>query len=86
LAQAQRLRPHVMLVDTSIVRMDVIRELRARLPQLKIIALLTPGGVGYDMLTLTVGADASISKPEVSAELLPAIRRVMGKQVAWQAA
>ncbi len=56
--------------------LGVIPRLRTALPEMGIIVLTLMGTEPYRRVTLAAGADDLVSKPTMSTELLPAIRRV----------
>lgn len=77
LAQAQRLRPEIVLIDLAmpgVSGLDAIPRLRTALPETGIIALTLLEANGYRPAALGTGANAFVSKSSVSTELLPAIR------------
>jgi DNA-binding NarL/FixJ family response regulator len=79
LIQAQSLHPDVVLVDLTmpdLPGLEVIPRLRRMLPETGIIALTLHNTDAYRQAALTAGADDFIPKGCMSAELLPAIRRV----------
>lgn len=80
LAQAQALRPQVVLLDLNmpgLSGLDAIPRLRAMLPQVHIIALTLLDVNTYRQPALAAGADDFVSKANLTTDLLPAIRRVM---------
>ena len=79
LAQAQDLRPQVVLIDLRMADLrgpEIISRLRAMLPEAGIIALTLLDPNTYRRPALAAGADDLVSKANLSADLLPAIRRV----------
>jgi len=79
LAQAQALRPDVILMDLNMPGLgglEAIRRLRAMLPQVGIIALTLLERKVYRQVALAAGADDFVAKADLIADLLPAIRRV----------
>ena len=79
LRQARDLKPQLILLDLvmpDLAGLKVIPLLRAGLPQMGIIALTLHETDGYRQAALAAGADAFVTKRTLSAELLPAIRRV----------
>ena len=79
LAQAQDLRPQVILVDLNmpgLSGLETIPLLRAMLPEAGIIALTLLDAKVYRQAALAAGADDFVPKANLSTELLPAIRRV----------
>ena len=84
LAQAQELRPEVILVDLNMPGMngmETIPRLRVMLPQAGIIALTLLDVNTYRRPALAAGADDFVAKANLTTDLLPAIRRVM--QIVW---
>jgi len=80
LVQAKSLRPHVVLVDLTMPNLpglEVIPRLRRMLPETGIIALTLHNTDAYRQAALAAGADDFIPKGRMSADLLPAIRRVV---------
>lgn len=79
---AERLRPEVLLLDMDIVTGDtrfiskrlVLKDLRALLPDTKVIILSAYGDPTVQGLALNAGAAAYLEKPARIAELLAAIR------------
>jgi DNA-binding NarL/FixJ family response regulator len=79
LAQAQDLRPQVILIDLNMPGLnglETIPRLRAMLPEAGIIALTLLDINIYRQPALAAGADDFVSKANLTADLLPAIRRV----------
>ena len=80
LARTQELKPEVVLLDLAMPDMpglEVIRRLRETLPWVRIIALTLMGNEHYRKAALAAGADEFVPKASMSADLLPAIRRVI---------
>lgn len=80
LAQAQALRPDIVLIDLAmpgLPGLTAIPRLRAALPKVGIIALTLMEPNGYRQAALAGGADEFVSKATLATDLLPAIRRVM---------
>jgi len=80
LAQAQSLRPQVVLVglDTPILMgLDTISRLRMKLPKVAIVALTMLSGDACRRAAFFAGADEVVTKANLSTDLLPAIRRVV---------
>ena len=80
LAQAQALRPDIVLIDLvmpGLPGLKAIPRLRAALPKVGIIALTLMEPNGYRQAALAGGADEFVSKATLATDLLPAIRRVM---------
>jgi two-component system response regulator DesR len=81
LAQAEDLRPDIVLIDISMPNLPglkIIPRLRAALPKAGIIALTLMSTDGYRQVALEAGADDFIPKAALGADLLPAIRQVVG--------
>jgi two-component system nitrate/nitrite response regulator NarL len=79
LAQAQDLRPQVVLLDLNmpgLSGLDTIPRLRAMLPEVGIIALTLLDVNTYRQPALVAGADDFVSKANLTTDLLPAVRRV----------
>ena len=80
LAQAQDLRPEVVLIDLNMPGLgglETIPLLRAMPPEAGIIALTLLDPKVYRQAALAAGADDFVRKADLSADLLPAIRRVV---------
>jgi len=83
LAQAEHLRPQVILLDLGIpglTGLGTIPRLRRVLPEVSIIALTLLDTRGYWLAALEAGADEVVSKATMSSDLWPAIRRVVQTQ------
>lgn len=79
LAQAQSLRPDLILVDLHMPDLDglsLIPQLRALLPQTSIIALTLLEASAFRGVSLKAGADEFVDKATMFADLWPAIERV----------
>jgi two-component system response regulator DesR len=76
LAQAQELRPQVVLIGLDRSGLEDIRRLRDMLPGVGIIALTLLDDNVYRQAALVAGADDLVRKAELTTDLLPAIRRV----------
>lgn len=82
LAQAQALRPQVILLDLSMPDMlglNIIPLVREVLPEAGIVVLTLLDTDGYRGAALMAGADEFVSKASLSADLLSAIRRAANK-------
>ena len=80
LAQAQALRPDIVLLDLVMPGMtmgQIIACLRAARPEIGIIAMSLWDIDAYRQAAIEQGADEFVSKEAINTELLPAIRRVM---------
>jgi DNA-binding NarL/FixJ family response regulator len=80
LAQAERLSPHVILLDLMMPGtngLEIIPRLRAVLPKVGIIALTLLDTSSYRTAALAVKTDLFVAKSAMSTDLLPAIQRVM---------
>jgi DNA-binding NarL/FixJ family response regulator len=77
LAKAMTLRPDVVLLDLAMPDthgLDVIPRLRRMLPDVGIIALTLLSPESYREAALAAGADGFVTKANLDADLLPAIR------------
>ena len=73
---AAAISPQVVLVGMSgpISRaLDLIANLRRRLPQLEVVALSQLGSAGYAQAALAAGADIFVDKDRLRIDLVPAI-------------
>ena len=71
-----RLRPDVALIDVNLPHMngvEVTRELRRRLPDLRIIALSVQDDDATAAATLAAGAEAFVSKSDAASRLIEAV-------------
>src|SRR6476660_5172428 len=76
---ATRLSPDLVIMDLSMPRMngiEAIKEIRSRLPQLKILVLTVHASEAYIHACVSGGANGYITKDASSAELLAAIDSV----------
>ena len=81
LRQAQTLHPHVVVLDLRMPGtsgLDVIRKLRATLPDVRIIVLTQLEGDEYRHAVLARGADAFVAKTTMEHDLPTAIRQITG--------
>ncbi len=79
LALASELQPHVVLLDLQmpdLPGLELIPQLRARLPWASIVILTLHDLKQYREAALAAGADAFVAKRSLLAELAPAIRRM----------
>jgi two-component system response regulator DegU len=79
LVQVQSLRPQVVLVSLDaplLAGVDTISRLRMRMPQVAIIALTMLSGEAYRRAAIFAGADAAVTKTNLTTDLLPIIRRL----------
>jgi DNA-binding NarL/FixJ family response regulator len=79
LAQAESLRPDMILVDLHMPDLDglsLIPRLRELLPQAGIIALTLLDSSAFRPLTLAAGADEFVDKAMMGTDLFPAIERI----------
>jgi DNA-binding NarL/FixJ family response regulator len=79
LIQVQSLQPQVVLVSLDaplLAGVDTISRLRMRTPEVAIIALTMLSGDAYRRAALFAGADAVVAKANLSADLLPTVRRL----------
>jgi DNA-binding NarL/FixJ family response regulator len=80
LTEVERLKPDVVIVDMPTPPgLKVISPLRAALPHASIIALTLLDTDGYRDAALAAGADAFVSKANLSTDLLPSIREAVKK-------
>ena len=78
LAQAQDLRPQVILLDLDTsdqTGLETISNLRVSLPETGIVGLSLLDAEGYRQAVLAAGANALVLKNNLRTDLLPAIRR-----------
>lgn len=81
LLQAETLHPDIVLIGTgldSMACLQIIPQLRALQPQVKVIVLGFLDTRGYRQAALAAGAHEFILKIALNTELLPAIHRVRG--------
>jgi DNA-binding NarL/FixJ family response regulator len=79
LSQARTLQPDILLLGTGLNSMhylQIIPEVQATLPQVKIIVLGFLDTKGYRQVALAAGADEFVLKIAINTDLLPAIQRV----------
>jgi DNA-binding NarL/FixJ family response regulator len=82
LAQAQSLRPQVVLIDLGtpgLTGIETISNLRTAMSDVGIVVMSLLGANGYREKALSAGADEVIVKARLSTELIPSIRRVARK-------
>ncbi len=88
IAQAEDLRPQVMLLDLAVPdltsSLEAIPRLRKMLPEMGIIAVTMFDTGGYRQAALKAGADDFIPKRTIDTDLLPAIWRVGQTDQAWE--
>ncbi|WP_419997597.1 response regulator [Streptomyces boninensis] len=80
LAAAREARPDVVLLDIEMpgrTGLEAAAELRAALPDLKVVILTTFGRPGYLRRAMESGADAFLVKDAPAAQLADAVRRVL---------
>jgi len=80
LSMAENLQPHVILVDLAmpdLPGLSLIPRLRKMLPDAGIIVLSMLDTKRYRETALSVGADGFVSKADMFAHLIPAIRRAV---------
>ena len=76
----EKLKPHLILMDLSMPRMDgmeAIREIKKQCPETKILALTVHKTEEYILATLQAGADGYVLKDATHTELLMAINSVL---------
>lgn len=79
LIQAVTLQPDVLLLGTGLNStrcLQIIPQMRAALPQVKIIVLGFLDSKGYRQVALAAGADEFVLKIAINTDLLPTIRRI----------
>lgn len=77
---ADRLKPHLMLIDLAMPKLSgisAIREIKRMHPAIKIIALTFHTSEEYFLAAFDAGADGYCLKNDTSIELISAIRNVM---------
>jgi DNA-binding NarL/FixJ family response regulator len=82
-AQAETLRPDVVLVDLQMPLqsgLTLLPHLRARLPDAILVALTLLDPDVYQAATLAAGADAFVSKLRLEHDLIPTIRRLASRR------
>jgi DNA-binding NarL/FixJ family response regulator len=87
LTLAQDLRPQVILIDLNMPGLnglETIPRLRAMLPEAGIIALTLLDPKVYRQAALAAGADDFVPKGNLSTDLLPAIRQVVGSEMSFK--
>jgi len=76
----EKLKPHLVLMDLSMPRMngmDAIREIRKRVPDTKIVVLTVHKTEEYIVSALQAGADGYVLKDATHDELMMAVRNVL---------
>jgi two-component system, NarL family, response regulator len=79
LAQAERLKPDVILLDLEmpdVSGLDLLPQLRKTLPDAILVALTLMGADSFGQAALAAGADAFVSKASLEHDLVPVIRRL----------
>jgi DNA-binding NarL/FixJ family response regulator len=77
----EKFKPDLILMDLSMPRMngmDAIREIKRRSPEMKILVLTVHKTEEYILATLQAGAEGYLLKDSTHAELLMAVRHVLG--------
>jgi DNA-binding NarL/FixJ family response regulator len=77
----EKVRPDIILMDLSMPKMhglDAIREIRRRIPETKILVLTVHKTEEYILATLEAGAAGYVLKDATHAELVTAIKTVLG--------
>jgi two-component system secretion response regulator SsrB len=83
---AVRLQPMVAVVDLSLARgegLGVVRRLRARCPELKVVLLSVHDEASACRAGLAAGANAVVLKRALATDLLPAIEAVLAGEPYW---
>lgn len=83
LSRAQNLRPRVILWDLDMpgnAGLKAVPLLRHALPDTCIIALTLSMASAYRQAALAAGADDLVSKSALTSDLMPAIRRAVGRR------
>ncbi len=79
--RVEKLSPDLILVDLSMPRtngVDAIREIKRRCPETKVVALTVHKAEEYILAALEAGADGYVLKDATHAELMTAIKTVLG--------
>ena len=79
LAQAERLRPDVILTDLDmpgLTGLELISYLRKEMPQVTVIAVTMLDAEAYRRAAIDAGAHAFVRKGALVTDLIPAIRRL----------
>jgi len=82
-AQAERLRPEVILVDLKMPEcsgLELLPQLRKTLPDAILIALSLMDPDEFREDTLAAGADGFVSKVRLERDLIPAIQRLASRE------
>lgn len=77
----EKLKPDLILTDLSMPRMngmEAIREIKKKSPETKILVLTVHKTEEYILATLHAGADGYLLKESTHAELLMAVKHVLG--------
>jgi len=77
----EKLKPDLILTDLSMPRMtgmDAIREIKRRSPETKVLVLTVHKTEEYILATLQAGADGYLLKESTQAELMIAVKHVLG--------
>jgi DNA-binding NarL/FixJ family response regulator len=83
LAQAQLLKPDVILLDLGmpdVSGLELLAPLREALPDAILIALTLMDPESFRQTALAAGADAFVSKASLEHDLLPTIRRLTSSE------
>lgn len=77
----EKMKPDLVLMDISMPRMngmDAIREIKRRSPETKILVLTVHKTEEYILATLKAGAEGYVLKDATHAELMTAVKNVLG--------
>jgi len=79
---ARQLDVALAIVDLSLARRDglgLIRRIRNRFPELKLIALSVSGEKNVELAVTEAGANGFVRKGSIATDLLPTIDAVLGR-------
>jgi DNA-binding NarL/FixJ family response regulator len=84
LALVRRERPHIVITDLVMPRLDGVdltRRIRQELPQTKVILMSSHTEDAYRLMASDSGADAFVNKRVIFEALVPAIRDLIGRRL-----